>query len=743
MRILALASLVLGACSLSADYTGTFYQCAADGSCPDGYVCKQEVCVPTEPPPPACSTTISGGNQHACAIRTDGTVWCWGRNDYGQLGDGTIADSAVPVQVAGITDAHEVRAGELFSCARSGAGAMQCWGRNDFGQLGDGTKADSRTPVQVQNVSGATSIALGDSFACVIAGGGAVSCWGENGDGQLGDGTKTTRSSPAAIGGYTAKAISADRSTTCAVGTDGVVSCWGANDEGQLGSGDNLSQSRPNATELTGMAGVAVGGGFSCAFDAAGRVFCSGSNVYGDLGIGTETSYGNPSQNTTRYVQAQLPAKAVELVAAADHVCARDDQHQLWCWGRAEDGRFGDGNFANRTRPVLTPFVNVAAFGLADQTTCVIDDTGASRCAGDNSRGQLGDGRPTSKGTPQAVLGLTGATAVGVGGDHSCAVIAGGAVSCWGANQRGQLGNGTYERSAKATAVVGGLANVKKVRAGTEHTCALTEAGEVWCWGANYRNQLASGTSDSPAPRPVDLGGTATDLAVGAETTCALVAGTAKCWGQGYTGVADTGQRQVSGVATGNGHTCVIAGANAAVSCIGANGDGQLGNGDTMSQTTYVSTGVTNATDVQARYNMTCARSAAGLQCWGLGADGRLGTGNGTSKSTPQTLALDAVAQVTMGWDQTCARKTDNSVWCWGAGYYGSLGDPSYLGHAMPYQVPNLSATDIASGGTHVCAVKADKTVVCWGQNFDGQLGDGLMRDLDVAGVAMTCPGAE
>src|SRR5437773_1950231 len=100
MRTLIL--LAVAACSLNVDYKGTSYQCNPDGSCPVGFVCESKVCVPTEPPPPACSKQVATGSAHACAIRNDGTVWCWGRNDFGQLGDGNATDSTVPVQVTGV-----------------------------------------------------------------------------------------------------------------------------------------------------------------------------------------------------------------------------------------------------------------------------------------------------------------------------------------------------------------------------------------------------------------------------------------------------------------------------------------------------------------------------------------------------------------------------------------------------------------------------------------------------------------
>src|ERR1043165_8003394 len=117
----------LAGCSLSVDYTGTYYRCGDHGECPDGYLCKQDVCIPEEPDAPACATGIAAGAAHTCSIRTDGTVWCWGLNNHGQLGDNTIIDSATPVQVSGVTGAKTLVAGDNHTCAIADGGVW-CWG---------------------------------------------------------------------------------------------------------------------------------------------------------------------------------------------------------------------------------------------------------------------------------------------------------------------------------------------------------------------------------------------------------------------------------------------------------------------------------------------------------------------------------------------------------------------------------------------------------------------------------------
>src|SRR5262245_19655600 len=149
--------VLCSACSLNVGYEGTNFQCNPDGTCPPGFQCLDQVCVPADPVPPACSGAISAGGGHSCAVRKDGKVWCWGRNDEGQLGNGTADDSDLPVPVddVSLVKATQVGAGGGFSCALDDTGQAWCWGLNSSGQLGDGAPSGSRTPVMVQGVSNA------------------------------------------------------------------------------------------------------------------------------------------------------------------------------------------------------------------------------------------------------------------------------------------------------------------------------------------------------------------------------------------------------------------------------------------------------------------------------------------------------------------------------------------------------------------------------------------------------------
>ena len=248
---------------------------------------------------PATAVASRGG--HTCALRAGGAVECWGRNDSGQLGNGTVATSppfgsAVPVTVSGLDDAVAVSGGLVHTCALRAGGTVACWGRNTFGALGDGTTVDSSVPVAVTGLSGAVAIAAAGEHSCAVLADGTARCWGWNVNGALGDGNLGVDSPvPVPVVGLTdAVAITGGEAHTCAVLADTTVSCWGANGYGQLGNG-TFTTTPPYGSDtaapvpgLSGVTAITAGLWHTCALQAAGTVQCWGTSASpGGLGDGT------------------------------------------------------------------------------------------------------------------------------------------------------------------------------------------------------------------------------------------------------------------------------------------------------------------------------------------------------------------------------------------------------------------------------------------------------------------------
>ncbi|HEY0251165.1 MAG TPA: hypothetical protein VGC41_06540, partial [Kofleriaceae bacterium] len=543
-----------------------------------------------------CATAIATGSEHACAVRDDGSVWCWGRNDFGQVGDGTTTDRVSPMQVHGVANAKQVVAGDTHSCAIDATGAVFCWGHNASGQLGDGSTTDSKEATKVTGITGATALGTGYQHTCALVGDG-VQCWGGNTAGELGDGTFTQRSNPQPVPAVASGVIEigSQDQTVCAVKTDGTVWCWGENYFGELGTG---TPSNPNPTPaaiptITGALHVGLMEQAGCAVTATGTM-CWGHNQHGELGTGN-----NPDEIRAP-TATQVPATLVALQGGDTHICGHDAAGIAWCWGNGNDGRLFDEQDRIEPVPQRTELAAVTAVATGYAFSCALLADKGIACAGYNARGQLGDGMRTTQQAPVATAGLTGVTQVYAGGPHTCALV-GSTVQCWGANYNGQLGDGT--NTPRGTpAPVPGLTDIAQVSTGEQTTCALTTAGAVWCWGANYYGQLGI-NSDSDAYAPAKM-------------------------------LLPMPAKQVSASDT---HTCALL-VNGTIMCAGHNPYGELGIGTTDDSAMPVAVmGITTATQIVAGYSHTCAILAdKTVKCWGY--PGETGTNAMANVLTPAAL---------------------------------------------------------------------------------------------------------
>ncbi len=298
--------------------------------------------------------TVSAGALADYAIMQGGGLKSWGLNQYGQLGNGSLLASDVPVDVSGLTSGVAgVAASIEFACARTTAGGVTCWGANDAGQLGRGSTTGSPVPVGVVGLqSNVAAVAAGDRHACALTTAGGVKCWGQNTSGELGNGSTTRSLVPVDVIGLSSGVvrIAAGFRHTCAVKSSGAIVCWGDNAFGQLGTGNQTSSAVPvTVSGITQTVAIALGGFSTCSLGSyGGGVKCWGSNDRSQLG-----------QNPDLMLSSAVPVNVTNLGSGVvaistgfDFGCALTTVGVVRCWGRGELGQLGYGFGTDSFGPV-------------------------------------------------------------------------------------------------------------------------------------------------------------------------------------------------------------------------------------------------------------------------------------------------------------------------------------------------------------------------------------------------------
>jgi alpha-tubulin suppressor-like RCC1 family protein len=607
-------------------------------------------------------TQVAAGQYHSLGLRADGTLWAWGDNTFGQLGNSVISDTnPVPGQVAGTY--VQVAAGHNHSLGLRADGSLWAWGNNAFGQLAttanQGTQSPTPTPLQVPGTY--SQVDAGAYHNLGLRADGSLWAWGSNNSGQLGN-SAPNATTPTQVGTDLYTQLAAGNGFSLGLRADGSLWAWGSNNSGQLGSAANSGTSRANSTP-TRVAGtyaqVAAGHSHSLALRADGSLLAWGFNGNGELGnsinIGTYTPNPTPTATGTA-----LPTRST--AAGTDHGLAVRADGTLWSWGANDYGQLGNGTTTASLVPVQVgtdrDWVMVAG---GRSYSLGLKANGALYAWGLNSFGQLGvaatSGTLVATSTPTRV-GTDLYIRIAAGDRHSLALRPDGTLWAWGANTNGQLGstinNGT--NTANPTPIQAGTALYTQVATGESFTLALRPDGTLWSWGNNSYGQLGNNFVRSSTSTATQVGiDLYTQVAAGGSHSLGLRAdGSLYAWGLNYYGQlgnatnnsnfntnptpARVGTDLYTQVAAGQYHTLGLR-PDGTLWAWGYNREGQLGRGDDSrdvvnympTQEITAGTGWTSLAPSSLSLS-SLVRTASGLNFASTGANytGQLGDGTTT-----------------------------------------------------------------------------------------------------------------
>jgi alpha-tubulin suppressor-like RCC1 family protein len=347
---------------------------------------------------------VSANQAHTCAL-TDGVIYCWGDNTYGELGVGSVAERLTPTPIER-TGWQSVHTGLTHTCALTQEGDVYCWGDNTRGQLGQGNTEPSPLPVRVALAARASTIASGFNHTCALLENADLWCWGDNNEGELGRGDSNPGPDSRAADGLLPALVPAPTVSgqgigqwalvdtgeghTCAVQVDNSLWCWGRNSQGQVGTATEEGQQRSPVLVSTEHAWTQLDAGltYTCALDGDGSLWCWGHNQ------GTNSKAGNPFG--AALVDVYLPTRVgagpwQDISTHSFHTCAIDGAAALWCWGRTSDGQIPAPDAQVHIEP-LRVADNVAQVSAGMFSTCFMAFDGDVQCAGQNDRWQLGVG---------------------------------------------------------------------------------------------------------------------------------------------------------------------------------------------------------------------------------------------------------------------------------------------------------------------------------------------------------------
>ena len=615
------------------------------------------------------------------ALKSDGTVWTWGKNNYGQLGDGTTVNRTSAVQVGSLTNIIAIAAGGNHALALRSDGTVWAWGSNngilEYGQLGNGTTTNSSVPVQVKGAGGTgfltniIAIAAGREHSVALKADGTVWNWGSDEYGTLGD------DSNYGAGFYSTTPVQMDNTGYWwPLPSDKVVA---------IAASQNITLVKASSTAAWGFI-----------------------NFYGDA---PDCQAANACAPTAPYPTSSWGNNIVAFSAGITHTLVLFSDGTLGACGDNAYGQLGDGtntgSGSNSGAPTLVSGLTLnyitGIAGTGNKSVQMNADGSVCNC-GRNTLGQLGDNSTADKNTPVKVLNLSFIVSVAGGDEYAVVAAMDTAIYTWGENNNGQLGNGTVGGFSGVPVKANNGSSVIALAGGYEYAVSLRGDGTVWSWGDDFYGQLGDGTTLDKSV-PVQVGGLSNIVAVAAGSYHSIALrsdGTVLSWGRnlyGQLGDNTTVQK------------------TAPVQVLGPGGVGMLNNIVAIAAGSYFSLAV---------------RADGTVWAWGYNLSGQLGDNTLVNKSVPvQVLGfggagvLNNIYTVAAGSLHGIALRSDGTVWSWGNNTNGQLGDGSTTNRSTPVQASGMTDIIGIAGGTgHSVIRRSDAVVFAAGQNTYGQLGN-------------------
>ena len=709
--------------------------------------------------------TIDAGLYHSALVLNNGTLYTWGQNSYGQLANSnlTASDATIvttPQGIAGFPATVSLACGMFHTVWADSNGSVYTVGRNDFGQLGNGTTANLTVPAKVVTGPGpaniVTLLAAGRAHTAMVKNTGTMWTWGDNSFGQLGKGSAVTQqltptqlllqySAPA-----TAYAVAAGAyNTTFLLNNDmtvaqknRIVAC-GQNQFGQVGNamyspnGQSYSSNvyvpvpiTPSVSMYRKQLFAGCTTMSSAYIDVDGTLYTWGNNNYGQLGDGSTTNRFIPSALSYFNLTG---ARIIALACGYDHSMALDSKGAIYTWGNNGLGQLGNGTNTTSYIPSrvigggITSSTVIVAIACGYQHTMALDSTGAIYTWGANGSGQLGNGTTTTTtannypakvngngASGNQIYGSTVIVAIACGFYHSVALDSLGAIYNWGNNSVGQLGNGSSGTDVFVPTKVTTISGIVAIACGQVHTIALDSTGAIYTWGYNEYGQI------------------------GNNTTSAVVYQKTPLKINGYGSI--TNSTVIVAIACGNQHTMALD-STGAIYTWGYNGLGQLGINSTSMQSTPQLVTLNNRKIYQTMFSVGGLGdhklirwphggiAANVLRVVGANSYGQLGTGNTTAQANILTLSTStfpagsSITSHANGNFHSGVVLSTGAVYLWGRNDYGQCGvagGANVLTPAVFNGTPNGTSVCCGSNCTFIVS---NGVVSALGMNSANQLG--------------------